>query len=125
MNSTSFIACFSMPLADRSNFTASIYPALSTRATSPWECVRITAAYTRPLPMAPPENAEKTGSGGMTVLVTGGAGYIGSHTVHELVDAGERVVVLDNLSTGFALGAAASRCCRSSATSATRRWSPR
>jgi UDP-glucose 4-epimerase len=37
----------------------------------------------------------------MTVLVTGGAGYIGSHTVHELVDAGERVVVLDNLSTGF------------------------
>ena len=38
----------------------------------------------------------------MTVLVTGGAGYIGSHTVHELVDAGERVLVLDNLSTGFA-----------------------
>jgi UDP-glucose 4-epimerase len=38
----------------------------------------------------------------MTVLVTGGAGYIGSHTVHALVDAGERVIVLDNLSTGFA-----------------------
>jgi UDP-glucose 4-epimerase len=37
----------------------------------------------------------------MTVLVTGGAGYIGSHMVLELVDAGERVVVLDNLSTGF------------------------
>ena len=37
----------------------------------------------------------------MTILVTGGAGYIGSHMVHELVDAGERVVVLDNLSTGF------------------------
>ena len=37
----------------------------------------------------------------MTVLVTGGAGYIGSLMVHELVDAGERVVVLDNLSTGF------------------------
>jgi UDP-glucose 4-epimerase len=37
----------------------------------------------------------------MTVLVTGGAGYIGSHMVHELVDAGESVVVLDNLSTGF------------------------
>jgi UDP-glucose 4-epimerase len=36
----------------------------------------------------------------MTVLVTGGAGYIGSHMVLELVDAGERVVVLDNLSTG-------------------------
>ncbi len=37
----------------------------------------------------------------MTILVTGGAGYIGSHMVHELVDAGESVVVLDNLSTGF------------------------
>jgi len=37
----------------------------------------------------------------MTILVTGGAGYIGSHTVHELTDAGEQVVVLDNLSTGF------------------------
>ena len=37
----------------------------------------------------------------MTVLVTGGAGYIGSHMVHELVDAGDPVVVLDNLSTGF------------------------
>jgi UDP-glucose 4-epimerase len=37
----------------------------------------------------------------MTVLVTGGAGYIGSHMVHELVDRGEQVVVLDNLSTGF------------------------
>ena len=36
----------------------------------------------------------------MTVLVTGGAGYIGSHMVYELLDAGERVVVLDNLSTG-------------------------
>ncbi|MFL9825367.1 UDP-glucose 4-epimerase GalE [Rhodoplanes sp. SY1] len=37
----------------------------------------------------------------MSVLVTGGAGYIGSHMVHALVDAGERVVVLDNFSTGF------------------------
>ena len=37
----------------------------------------------------------------MTILVTGGAGYIGSHMVHALVDAGEPVVVLDNLSTGF------------------------
>jgi len=37
----------------------------------------------------------------MTILVTGGAGYIGSHMVHALADAGERVVVLDNLSTGF------------------------
>ncbi|HUZ34490.1 MAG TPA: UDP-glucose 4-epimerase GalE [Xanthobacteraceae bacterium] len=38
----------------------------------------------------------------MTILVTGGAGYIGSHMVLELADAGEPVVVLDNLSTGFA-----------------------
>ncbi|WP_422022136.1 UDP-glucose 4-epimerase GalE [Pyruvatibacter mobilis] len=37
----------------------------------------------------------------MTVLVTGGAGYIGSHTVLALSDRGEDVVVLDNLSTGF------------------------
>jgi UDP-glucose 4-epimerase len=37
----------------------------------------------------------------MTVLVTGGAGYIGSHMVLALVDAGERVVVLDDLSNGF------------------------
>ncbi|RAI30712.1 UDP-glucose 4-epimerase GalE [Rhodoplanes serenus] len=37
----------------------------------------------------------------MSVLVTGGAGYIGSHMVLTLRDAGERVVVLDNLSTGF------------------------
>jgi UDP-glucose 4-epimerase len=37
----------------------------------------------------------------MTVLVTGGAGYIGSHMVHALADAGEPVVVLDDLSTGF------------------------
>jgi UDP-glucose 4-epimerase len=38
----------------------------------------------------------------MSVLVTGGAGYIGSHMVLELLEAGEKVVVLDNLSTGFA-----------------------
>lgn len=37
----------------------------------------------------------------MSVLVTGGAGYIGSHMVLALADAGESVVVLDNLSTGF------------------------
>ena len=37
----------------------------------------------------------------MTVLVTGGAGYIGSHMVLALAEAGESVVVIDNLSTGF------------------------
>jgi UDP-glucose 4-epimerase len=33
----------------------------------------------------------------MTILITGGAGYIGSHMVHEFVDSGEPMVVLDNL----------------------------
>lgn len=37
----------------------------------------------------------------MTILVSGGAGYIGSHMVLELLDRGEKVVVLDDLSTGF------------------------
>ena len=37
----------------------------------------------------------------MSILITGGAGYIGSHMLYELADAGERVIVLDNLSTGF------------------------
>lgn len=36
-----------------------------------------------------------------SILVTGGAGYIGSHTVRQLGEAGERVVTLDNLSKGF------------------------
>jgi UDP-glucose 4-epimerase len=35
------------------------------------------------------------------ILVTGGAGYIGSHTVRQLGERGERLVILDNLSTGF------------------------
>jgi UDP-glucose 4-epimerase len=38
---------------------------------------------------------------GVTILVTGGAGYIGSHVVQGLVDRQQSVVVLDNLSTGF------------------------
>lgn len=37
----------------------------------------------------------------MSVLITGGAGYIGSHTAYALLDRGEDVVVLDNLSTGM------------------------
>lgn len=37
----------------------------------------------------------------MSVLVTGGAGYIGSHTAIDLINTGEEVVVIDNLSTGF------------------------
>ncbi len=37
----------------------------------------------------------------MAVLVLGGAGYIGSHTVYELIDRGEDVVIVDNLETGY------------------------
>ena len=37
----------------------------------------------------------------MAILVLGGAGYIGSHTVYELIEAGRDVVVADNLQTGF------------------------
>src|ERR1044071_5743734 len=37
----------------------------------------------------------------MAVLVTGGAGYIGSHMALKLGDSGEKTVVLDNLITGF------------------------
>ncbi|MFP5492701.1 MAG: UDP-glucose 4-epimerase GalE [Bacteriovoracia bacterium] len=37
----------------------------------------------------------------MTILVTGGAGYIGSHVLKELSALGEKVIVLDNLSTGL------------------------
>jgi UDP-glucose 4-epimerase len=36
-----------------------------------------------------------------SLLVTGGAGYIGSHIVRQLTERNERVVVLDNLSTGY------------------------
>ena len=37
----------------------------------------------------------------MNILVVGGAGYIGSHMVKQLSDAGHTVFVLDNLTTGF------------------------
>jgi UDP-glucose 4-epimerase len=37
----------------------------------------------------------------MSILVTGGAGYIGSHVVRQLGERGDPVIVLDNLSTGF------------------------
>lgn len=37
----------------------------------------------------------------MAILVLGGAGYIGSHTVYELIAAGREVIVADNLQTGF------------------------
>lgn len=36
----------------------------------------------------------------MSILVSGGAGYIGSHTVYKLIDAGENVVIVDNLQNG-------------------------
>lgn len=36
----------------------------------------------------------------MSILVLGGAGYIGSHTVYELIESGEDVVIIDNLQTG-------------------------
>ena len=40
----------------------------------------------------------------MNILVTGGAGYIGSHTIIELLASGHGVVVVDNLSNSFAPG---------------------
>src|SRR5512132_2496707 len=76
---------------------ACIYPALGmaaiTRPSHHGMKTRILWAWDR--------FARAQGSIEMTVLVTGGAGYIGSHMVHQLADAGEPVVVLDNLSTGF------------------------
>jgi len=44
-----------------------------------------------------------------SILVTGGAGYIGSHVVRQLGEAGERVIVLDNLSKGFRQAVTAGR----------------
>lgn len=53
----------------------------------------------------------------MTWLITGGAGYIGAHVVRAMTDAGERVVVLDDLSAGSRRG-----CPRASRWSGARRW---
>ena len=37
----------------------------------------------------------------MSILVTGGAGYIGSHTVYKLIEEGRDVVIIDSLETGY------------------------
>ena len=37
----------------------------------------------------------------MKILVTGGAGFIGSHTTKQLLDGGHKAIVYDNLSRGF------------------------
>ena len=56
----------------------------------------------KPRPVAGAVQIARIGGTQQTpVLVTGGAGYIGSHAVHALRDAGRPVAVIDNLSTGF------------------------
>src|SRR5262245_60128984 len=47
------------------------------------------------------ENSTAISRGAMTIIVTGGRGYIGRHMELALVDAGEPVLVVDNLTTGF------------------------
>ena len=76
------------------NPSREVYSASGDRLATPW--------------LADRPNFVKRGRGrkgrddAMAVLVTGGAGYIGGHMMLGLIDAGEDVVVLDNLSTGFA-----------------------
>src|ERR1700741_5140393 len=48
-----------------------------------------------------PAAMDPTRASGLCILVTGGAGYVGSHAVLELLDSEFRVVVLDSLITGF------------------------
>ena len=62
-------------------------------------------------------NSNKKASAGEPILVTGGAGYIGSHVVRDLGESGYLPVVLDNLSSGHRRGRALrrahpGRCCR-------------
>src|SRR5688572_9890925 len=54
-----------------------------------------------PLGLHQAGSRQSTQGDSMAILVTGGGGYIGSHMVHALADAGEAVVVIDDLSTGF------------------------
>ena len=53
------------------------------------------------LPQLLPNWEHETDMTGHSILVTGGAGYIGSSVARQLGEAGENIVVLDNLSTGF------------------------
>src|ERR1700686_1004111 len=100
-------ACQISEVRRRHNFARSAIPirAMPSGAFRPSHAAQ--NSFAKPLTAG---SGPRAGSGGscagrwgvlMTVLVTGGAGYIGSHMVHALAEAGESVVVIDNLSTGF------------------------